>query len=383
MPSTSRRNFLKYGLTGAVVAVVGGVGGYLAMTAGPAGPVGPAPKGTLKTALISSSFVTDLSFNQHGLELAQKAIENLKPAATEKGWTDIEFSYSENVAVADAERVMRDYIAGGVTMIWEHWGILHEDAIKRVAADHPDVMIASVCSAVPLAPNVPVYCAGAHEGAYLAGWLTGGLCEEYGWKKAGVMTAYKGVNCCDRVVAGYYYGFDGYNKAHGRIDKAEMVWMQTGTWPDVTKGYETFVALRDAGCGIIDTIGDGMSFGAMAAAKELNVPIVGHVMDQSPLAPDQVVTSIYWNFPMQVLLSDYINDSFMPAKNYLPGMAEGGSDIAPYHNWENKIPSNLKNDIAKIRETITSQSLAFVVPRIDYMLELPAAGTAPVPPGFM
>jgi basic membrane protein A len=81
----------------------------------------------LKMATVFSGSVTDGDFSHLGL-LALQAVENEGAIVT----------YTENVAVTEAEQVLRDYVAKGNNVIWTH-GSQFFPATVKIAAENPDV----------------------------------------------------------------------------------------------------------------------------------------------------------------------------------------------------------------------------------------------------
>lgn len=123
---------------------------------------------TLKVAGIFAGPVTDAGFSQNGL-LA------LETAESELG---VDFAYSENVQVPDAENVMRQYIADGNTVIWAH-GAQFWDAIQTVAAENADVTFIGELDIEPeeTAENVWVLDRNFYTPFYVMGSFAGQVTE--------------------------------------------------------------------------------------------------------------------------------------------------------------------------------------------------------------
>ena len=82
-----------------------------------------------KIAAVFSGTTTDADYTFLGLQA-------LKSAEKEFG---AQTTYSESVAVPDAERVLREYVADGNTVVWTH-GSQFYDATVKVAKESPDVV---------------------------------------------------------------------------------------------------------------------------------------------------------------------------------------------------------------------------------------------------
>jgi basic membrane protein A and related proteins len=120
--------------------------------------------GKLKIGFVYSGPVSDSGWTyQH--DLGRKMVE--------KEFGDkVETVFVEKVPEsADAERVMRQLINDGCTMLFTtSFGFM--DPTIRVAADHPKVVFEH-CSGYKTAPNVGIYQTRFYEGAYLLGLIGG------------------------------------------------------------------------------------------------------------------------------------------------------------------------------------------------------------------
>ena len=120
---------------------------------------GPALAAGLKIAMILPGPITDNDWNSvgyNGLEAAGKAL-------------GAETAYVENVADADAERLLRDFADRGYNLIFAH-SFSFGDAALNAAEDYPNVTFMAG-TAASLAPNLGTYSNPDYQGAYLAGML--------------------------------------------------------------------------------------------------------------------------------------------------------------------------------------------------------------------
>ena len=86
---------------------------------------------------------------------------------------EIEYVFSEKVANADYERVMREYAEKGNTLIvGESFAV--EAAARKVAKDYPKVAFLMGSSGKPQEPNFAVFDNYIQEPAYLTGMIAGG-----------------------------------------------------------------------------------------------------------------------------------------------------------------------------------------------------------------
>lgn len=119
----------------------------------------------MKVAAVFSGPITDADYNQLGYLALQSA---------EKQGASI--TYTESVAVPDAERVLREYVADGNNVIWTH-GSQFYDATAAVAADNPDIAFIAEFDGHPdgLPANVWTFDRQFHLGFYAIGVLASEL----------------------------------------------------------------------------------------------------------------------------------------------------------------------------------------------------------------
>jgi basic membrane protein A len=300
-------------------------------------PRAPPPK-KIKVALVLPGRIDDLSWNYmayKGLMMAKKDF-------------DIDVAYSEMVAVADAERVIRDYAAAGYNLIWVH-DFLMGDALFKVAKDFPNVAFVWGCGYKGQEPNVAYADAYPHEAAYLAGMLAAGMSKT---NKIGIVAAYD-IPILISVVHSFKEG--------AKALKPEITVFETWTmdWEDASKAKEAALSQIDAGADVILSLGDGMGYGVIDACKERRVWVIGAQVDQHERAPDLMLTSILWGQEYNIYnaIKDYIEGNFKPNKFYVQSISRGGPGLAPYGELEKVIPSDLRDKIKKAEEDIRAGRL--------------------------
>lgn len=362
---TKNRNnrwFISLMLLLAMVLAACGPAATPAPTEAPPAPTEPPPAPTepppptpepFKIALIVSSELADGSWNQF-------QYESMQEIAKMPGY---EVSYSENVDIPDFERVAGDYCRQGYDLIIAHTFDYQEPALK-VAENCPDTKIA-VQGGWEFAENVAGLTIWPCETGYLAGVL-GGLMTET--NKLGLVGgfAYAPTQVC------VHEAFkEGARSVNPDVEISET-W--TGTWFDVALGYEAASAQIDDGVDFIAISLSGPGFGAIDAAKDHNaegagakVYVVGAFVDMNERAPDTVITSALWRSTQPTLtLLETIRAGEFEGKNYEFFMADGATDLAPYHSLESEIPQEVKDQVAQTRQDI-----------LDGKLEVPIITEAP------
>ena len=110
--------------------------------------------------------VYTLPVEQQWISRIHKALN----AADARG--EVDYTFSENVANTDYERVMREYAEQGMHMIvGEVFGL--ERAARKVAKDYPETAFLMGSSFGPVSPNFSVFDNWIHEPSYLTGMVAG------------------------------------------------------------------------------------------------------------------------------------------------------------------------------------------------------------------
>ncbi|MBI3764466.1 MAG: BMP family protein [Chloroflexi bacterium] len=296
-----------------------------------------------KVALIVTSTLADGSWNQFQYE-SMKEIEKTP---------GVKVSYSENVAIPDFERVAGDYCRQGYDLIIAHTFDYQEPALK-VAKTCPKTKFA-VTGGWMFDTNVAGLGVWPCEGGYLAGVL-GGLMTKT--NKVGLIG---GFNSAPTQVCFHEAFKQGVKSANANADIVET-W--TGTWYDVAIGYEAANAQIDNGVDFIAISLSGPGFGAIDAAKDHNakgaskVYVVGAFVDMNSRAPDTVISSTIWLTTQPTLkLIDIIRQGKFEGKSYDFFMADGSTDLAPYHQLDSVVPQDVKDKVATARQDIVSGKL--------------------------
>ena len=200
-------------------------------------------------------------------------------AAKDRG--EIEYVFSEKVANADYERVMREYAEKGNTFIvGESFAV--EPAARKVAKDYPKVSFLMGSSGKPQAPNFAVFDNYIQEPAYLTGMVAGGMTKT---NKIGMVGGYPDSRS-EPPDARVHGGRQGR-----RIPKVEFYVTFIGSWFDPPKAKEAAFAMIEKGADVMYA----ERFGVSDAAKERGKLAIGNVIDTQAQYPDTVVVSALWN----------------------------------------------------------------------------------------
>lgn len=236
-------------------------------------------------------------------------------AAVERG--DISYTFSENVANTDYERVMREYAEQGVDLVFgEVFGV--ERAAREVAADYPEIAWVMGSSFPPEAPNFSVFDNYIQECSYLTGLVAGSKTES---NLIGLVGGYP-IPEVNRLMHAFMAGALEVNP------DSEFLVTFIGSWYDPPKAKEAAFAMIDAGADIMYA----ERYGVSDAAVERDVLAIGNVIDTQDEYPGTILASAVWHMEPtvdlaieKVLAEDYTAENYGPL-SHLP---VGGCSIAP------------------------------------------------------
>ncbi|MGN6536826.1 MAG: BMP family protein [Mesorhizobium sp.] len=252
----------------------------------------------------------------------------------------IEYKWSEKVQTADFGRVMREYAQGGAQLIMGD-AFAAERESRRTAKQFPQTAFLFGSGAGPAEPNFGVFDNWIHEPAYLSGMIAGKM------SKSGTVgaVAAMGIPEVNRLVNAFFAGAREVNKDVKR--KVTFI----GSFFDPPKAKEAAIAQIDAGVDVIYA----ERFGVIEAAQEKGVFAISNMSDQSSLAPDTVITGPVWDmYPTVEQAVKLVKAGVFTAQDYgdFSRMAKGGSSLAPYHKFDEKLPADVKELIEKKKAEI-------------------------------
>ena len=266
---------------------------------------------------------------------------------------DIEYVFSEKVANTDYIRVLREYSASGVDLIvGEAFGISRE--ARQVADDYPDVAYLMGDSFGPHGSNFAVFDNYIHEPCYLMGILAGSMTKN---NRIGMVGGYP-IGEVNRLFHAFMNGARSVNP------DVEFKVTFIGSWYDPPKAKEAAFAQVEAGVDVLYA----ERAGVVDAARESGIIAFGNVndMNKEENGTDVVVTSALWH--MHNAISNAIEEvktGTFTASDYKEWtmMQKGGASLAPYYEFEDRIPADAKAKVEQIQADILSG--AYVVEIID------------------
>ncbi len=255
---------------------------------------------------------------------------------------EIDYTYTDNIGYSgDMERVLREICEKEKPDLIMGDGFGNEEAIRRVAADYPEIAFAFGSGYGPVEPNFSVFDNWIHEPGYLMGMYAGGLTTS---NKIGIVGPYP-VAEANRVINAFIAGAKEVNP------DATFLISWINSWYDPAATKEAAQAHIDNGADILY----GYPYGAIEPAAAAGLYTFGMMEDQNSLAPDYVVTSAVWNMTptVEYLIKQIKANSYtaMDLKDFSM-FAKGGAILAPLHGLESKIPAELVTKVTEKEEAI-------------------------------
>ncbi len=266
---------------------------------------------------------------------------------------DIEYVYSEKVSNTDYIRVLREYAESGVDLVvGEAFGISRE--AREVADDYPEIAFLMGDPFEPHGTNFAVFDNYIHEPCFLMGIIAGSMTET---NRIGMVGGYP-IGEVNRLFHAFMNGARSVNP------DVEFKVTFIGSWYDPPKAKEAAVAQIEAGVDVLYA----ERAGVVDAARENGLIAFGNVndMNKEENGTDVVVTSALWD--MNAAISNAIQETKegrFTAANYKEWtmMQKGGASLAPYYEFEDKIPAEAKAKVEEIQAAILDGS--YVVEIID------------------
>jgi basic membrane lipoprotein Med (substrate-binding protein (PBP1-ABC) superfamily) len=254
----------------------------------------------------------------------------------------IDYTYTENIGYSgDMERVLREVCDKQAPDLIMGDAFGNEEAVRRVAADYPQIAFAFGSGFGPTEPNVAVFDNWIHEPAYLLGMMAGGLTKT---GTIGVVGGYP-VPEVNRIVNAFVKGAKETNP------EAKVLVTFINSWFDPAMAKEAALAQIDSGADVLYA----ERFGVIEAAKEKGLFVFGNMSDQNELAPEMVVSSAVWNMePTVDYLIKTVEAGTFTAQDLkdFSMMGKGGASLADYHGTDANFPADLAAKVAARLEEI-------------------------------
>jgi basic membrane protein A and related proteins len=320
------------------------IAGMLLSACAPA--AAPAAKKTIAVVLDTGG-ENDKSFNQYTLQGA-------KDAATKLGFN---LSYVVSASSSDYEKNIETFVTEKADMIITV-GFLMGDATATEAKKYPNVKFAIIDNAYfPTAGSTA--CPDTAKDCYVDGGLTNVTSlmfqEDQVGYEAGVLAACMSKSGTIATVSGmeippvvrYVVGFQNGAKSVNPAIKALNIYIPN--FNDPTTGKQAGSDFISQGADVIFGVGGNTGNGGLLAANEKGLMAIGVDVDQYNTYPEvksSLITSAQKN--MDVATNAAVTAfaaGTLKAGIQTGNAANGGIGLAPYHDWDSKIPQTCKDKV--------------------------------------
>lgn len=292
----------------------------------------------------------DKSFNQSGFE-------GLKRAESELG---VEIKYTESHSAADYNPNIEALISDNCDIIIGV-GFLMADVMKEKATANPDLKFAIVDFNYAEKPeNLKPLVFNTAEASYLAGYVSAGMSAK------GKLGTFVGLNIPTTAIFadGFEDGMKKYNEERGADvklvgwEKEKQDGTVVGGFSDVPKGKTFSSQLIEQGVDVIMPVAGPVGAGSLAAAREANngtmvVWVDSDGYNAQPEFKDLILTTVVKEIGNSVFATiKELSEGNFSAEAYIGNLKNGGVSLAPFHDFEDKVPAEVKEGVKKLEEQI-------------------------------
>lgn len=243
----------------------------------------------------------------------------------------IEYSYKDIIGYSgDMERILAEVCEEEKPDIIFGDAFGNEEAVRRVAAQYPEIAFVFGSGFGPSEPNVSVFDNWIHEPAYLSGLIAGGMTT------TNVIGVVGGVPVpeVNRLVNAFIAGVKKTNP------DAKVLVTFINEWFNPATAKEAALAQVDSGADVLYA----ERFGVIEVAKEKGLWAFGNMSDQNSLAPENVLTGPVWNMTptVEYVISQVAGGTYaaQDLKDFSM-MGKGGASLAEFHGNDTKIPADI------------------------------------------
>jgi basic membrane protein A len=314
----------------------------------------------LKVGLVTDTGgVNDKSFNQSAWAGVQKA-------AAEFGY---DAKFIESKQTTDYETNIDAFATQNYDVIVTV-GFLMGDATASKAKQYPKIKFAIIDNSYFPTKGV-AYCDDTIKDCYKDGGLTNVTSLMFqedqvgflagvlaaGMSKTGTVCTVSGMQI--PPVERYVIGFQNGAKWYKPDSKALNVYIPSFT--DPATGKQTGVSMISQGCDVIFGVGGNTGNGGLLAAKEASLMAIGVDVDQYLTYPEvqsALLSSAMKN--VDVAVYNYlkaVNGKTDTAGAVTANITNGGVGLAPFHDWDSKIPADVKTKIQAATDGLKNGSI--------------------------
>ena len=340
-----------------------GTGGTDASPSAPGTASGSPTGGAFKACMVSDSGgFDDKSFNQ-------TSYKGMEDAKKELG---IETGQVESSTTADFAKNIQSMVDADCNIIVTVGYLLGDDTLAA-AKKNPDVKFAIVDNndkeKYPAAKNLKPLVFNTAQSSFLGGYLAAGMSQT---KKVGTFGGAK-IPTVTIFMDGFAQGVQYYNQQKG-ANVSVLGWnaaRQDGQFVPGDKPFENqdggqrvAQGLISQGADILFPVAGPAGLGGLQAAKASGGRVNAIWVDTDGCVSaaaycPQLISSVYKGLDVSVTEAiKAAKDGTFSNEPYVGTLENGGTGLAPFHQFESKVPAELKSELDKIKSDIIGGAIA-------------------------
>jgi basic membrane protein A len=282
--------------------------------------------------------------------------------------SNVTVKFSQSTSPSDYTPIINTFVSQKCNIIVT-LGFAMGDATKAAAKANPSQKFAIVDNVTPGA-NVNSLVFNTVQDAFLGGYLAAGMTKTgkvatFGGQQFPTVTIY---------MDGFYDGVQYYNQKHGKNVQV-LGWNEktqkgsfTGDFTNQTKGQTLTQTFISEGADIIFPVAGNVGLGAAKAVQQADAAAGSQKVNMEWVDLDGCVSAATYckYFITSVLKGETlaVKTSVLAAAggtfkggNYVGTLANGGVSLAPFHEWDSKVPASLKSELQQISKGIQDGSI--------------------------
>ena len=297
----------------------------------------------------------DKSFNQ-------TSFKGMTDAKAELG---LQTAQVQSRAASDYAKNIQSMVDANCNIIVTVGFLLGDDTLAA-AKKNPDIKFAIVDNndpkTYPAVTNLKPLIFNTAQSSFLAGYLAAGMTKT---KKVGTFGGAK-IPTVTVFMDGFSQGVDHYNKQKSADvqvlgwDAAKQDGQFTGDFTDTKGGQRTAEGLISQGADIVFPVAGSAGLGALQAAKASGGKVNGIWVDTDGCVSAEqycsnIITSVYKGMDVAVLNAiKAAKDGSFSNEPYVGTLENDGTGIAPFHDFDSKVPAELKSELDTLKADIIS-----------------------------
>jgi basic membrane protein A len=209
------------------------------------------------------------------------------------------------------------------------------------------------------------------QGGFLGGYLAAGM------TKTGKVATWGGLNIPPVTIYmdGFFEGVKYYNaqksknvQVLGWDEAKQKAGTFSGSFTDQTKGQSISQTLISQGADIIFPVAGGAGLGAGAAAKNSGGKVSVIWVDTDGCVSASQYCSVFLSSVTKNLtdsVTTYIKaaaSGTFPTGSYVGTLQNNGTGLAPFHDFDSKVPADLKSELDQVKADIISGKIKLTSP---------------------